>query len=417
MAEEKNIKGKINELDIYHTDAYTIAVANGFKGTVEEWLEYLRGKNAYELAVMSGFKGTEAEWLESLKGGAVITDTVLQGQDANGGNIYEQTFRDNTKQTFTAPRGIQGKDGRSAYQVAVDNGFKGTEAEWVASVENVLSDITKEKEKMLAEIELAAEIVQATGDSATAVMSQNAVSVELENANQKILRNDKRITNLEQGLTPDPFETDNSMAYQKDVPANALPYAEISKVGGMTYKDGYTLRSAPVTEVKSVGVNLFDISKLSGMDRLVVSGDKINVTTVSDNSGVTSASRIKDVAPQLNVGDIVTLTAITTGSDKYIYLEEALMPWYYGESKTITEVMLNSRITFYASGVSTYATISDIMLNKGSTALPYTPYVEHTLPIPEAVQAIEGYGQGNPDDTEEYNAIIWDEEGKCKYLR
>lgn len=167
----------------------------------------------------------------------------------------------------------------------------------------------------------------------------------------------------------------------------ALPYEP--------YFEG--LRSAPVTEVESVGVNLFDISKLSGMDGLVVSGDKINITTASNNSGVTSASRLKDVAPQLKVGDIVTLTAITTGSDKYIYLEEALMAWYYGTPQTITEVMLNSRISFYASGVSTSATISEIMLNKGTTALPYTPYTRNTLPIPEAVRPKNGINESVHD--------------------
>lgn len=52
----------------------------------------------------------------------------------------------------------------------------------------------------------------------------------------RVDRNDKRITNLEQGITPEPFETDSSVAYVKDVPENALPYAEIAKVGGMTHK-------------------------------------------------------------------------------------------------------------------------------------------------------------------------------------
>src|SRR5690606_20733930 len=33
------------------------------------------------------------------------------------------------------PQGPQGDDGRSAYEVAVDNGFTGTEEEWLASLE------------------------------------------------------------------------------------------------------------------------------------------------------------------------------------------------------------------------------------------------------------------------------------------
>lgn len=67
MAEEnKNIKGKINELAVYHTDAYKLAVENGYKGTLVEWLDSLVGKSAYDIAVAGGFKGTEKEWLDSL---------------------------------------------------------------------------------------------------------------------------------------------------------------------------------------------------------------------------------------------------------------------------------------------------------------------------------------------------------------
>lgn len=47
MEENKNLQGKINRLTVYHTDAYEIAVANGFEGTVEEWLESLHGKDGY----------------------------------------------------------------------------------------------------------------------------------------------------------------------------------------------------------------------------------------------------------------------------------------------------------------------------------------------------------------------------------
>ena len=63
------------------------------------------------------------------------------------------------------------------------------------------------------------------------------------------------------------------------------------------------------------------------------------------------------------------------------------------------------------------AETNNIMINAGATALPYTPYVKHILPIPEAVQALEGYGQGNPDDPSEYNAIIWGEYGTNQYLQ
>lgn len=43
----------------------------------------------------------------------------------------------------------------------------------------------------------------------------------------------KRITNLEKRIVPDPFQTDDSTVYEKTVPANACPYAQIDKVGTM----------------------------------------------------------------------------------------------------------------------------------------------------------------------------------------
>ena len=43
--------------------------------------------------------------------GAKIIKTELIGQDANGGNIYKQTFDDGTTATFTAPKGAKGDKG------------------------------------------------------------------------------------------------------------------------------------------------------------------------------------------------------------------------------------------------------------------------------------------------------------------
>ena len=63
-------------------------------------------------------------------------------------------------------------------------------------------------------------------------------------ANSKISKVSKRITNLENGYGEDLFTTDATSAYQKTVPENALPYAEIENVG------------EAVTVIKSLGGNL-----------------------------------------------------------------------------------------------------------------------------------------------------------------
>ena len=43
MEEKKSVKGYINSIKGYHTDAYMVAVRNGFEGTEKEWLESLKG--------------------------------------------------------------------------------------------------------------------------------------------------------------------------------------------------------------------------------------------------------------------------------------------------------------------------------------------------------------------------------------
>lgn len=86
------------------------------------------GKSAYELAVASGFEGTEAEWLTSLKG--------------EKGDIGEQGPKgDNGDQGLPGPQGDTGKNGLSAYEVAVSAGFIGTESEWLLSLKGEKGDI------------------------------------------------------------------------------------------------------------------------------------------------------------------------------------------------------------------------------------------------------------------------------------
>ena len=41
-ATAKRLRGKINGLDVIYTDAYEIAVKNGYEGTIEQWLASLK---------------------------------------------------------------------------------------------------------------------------------------------------------------------------------------------------------------------------------------------------------------------------------------------------------------------------------------------------------------------------------------
>lgn len=79
------------------------------------------GKSAFEIAIEHGFVGTEVEWLESLKG--------VDGKDGVNG----KDGCDSRNGADGLP-GRDGIDGKSAYIIAVEHGFSGTETEWLQSL-------------------------------------------------------------------------------------------------------------------------------------------------------------------------------------------------------------------------------------------------------------------------------------------
>ena len=115
--------------------AFDIAKQNGFEGTEEEWLDSLRGKDgksAYELAVEHGYEGTEEDYVNNLRG-------------ADGKSAYdiakENGFAGTEEEWVNS---LRGKDGKSAYELAVEHGYEGTESDWLAS----LGDVTALNEKI-----------------------------------------------------------------------------------------------------------------------------------------------------------------------------------------------------------------------------------------------------------------------------
>ena len=136
---------KISEKGADGKSAFEIAVENGFIGTEAEWLDSLKGKDgkdgvdgkngqdgkdgidgksAYEIAIANGYFGTESEWLESLKG-----KNGIDGQPGKDG--IDGTNGQDGKDGID---GTPGTDGKSAYIIAVEHGFTGTETEWLESL-------------------------------------------------------------------------------------------------------------------------------------------------------------------------------------------------------------------------------------------------------------------------------------------
>ena len=141
-------------------------------------------------------------------------------------------------------------------------------------------------------------------------------------------------------------------------------------------------------QVKDVGKNLFDISKvITNWNTSINSGLRnnndgtltISSPPTSTTSIALSPNTLKDYCPNLQVGDVVYLNATTTGTNKYIYLDVSVSLWSFGTKRTITQNDLDSKVYWYASGVNTTATISDIMISTDGGE--YEPYQENTLNI------------------------------------
>ena len=103
------------------------------------------GKSAFEIAVEHGFVGTEADWLESLIG--VDGKDGVNGKDGCDGRngVDGLPGKDGKDGADGVPGhngadgkngvdGINGSDGKSAYIIAVEHGFTGTENEWLQSL-------------------------------------------------------------------------------------------------------------------------------------------------------------------------------------------------------------------------------------------------------------------------------------------
>lgn len=126
-----NLKGRPGEAG---QTAYEAALAQGFQGTVEQWLASLKGErgeageSAYEAAVRNGYEGNEAQWLGTLKG----------GQGDPGKSAYEAArdngFSGTETEWLLFLKGEQGDVGKSAYDLALEGGFTGTVTEWLYSL-------------------------------------------------------------------------------------------------------------------------------------------------------------------------------------------------------------------------------------------------------------------------------------------
>lgn len=278
------------------------------------------------------------------------------------------------------------------------------------------------------------QIVNEKGSQVDKVMSQKVVTDELNTLDEHITTSlnavNKRITNLEVSKSDDLFETDSSTSYEKIVPTGVAPYAEINKIGGMSYRDEETntLEHAKVTALVSRSKNLLDDAVFGeiGMSKVgehEYYSDKIwnysNKKIFTNESGVSGAFtvsvKLKYVGNNTASSGLFLKVQYTDGTVQEIppstnkkYDEYFDYACTTDSSKTVDCVVL----TFGSSSIYTY--VKDFQIEYGSVATKYVPYgTIETFAIPEAVQSLEGWGLGV--SAEYNNHIKFTDEHKVLY--
>ena len=236
----------------------------------------------------------------------------------------------------------------------------------------------------------------------------SATITDVDNLSETVSRNSKRITNLEQGISPDLFETDSSVSKAKIVPVNALPYAEILKVGGMTRRcenlipypyltSSTTISGVTITILEDGGISVSGTSLESvncGLWYPIKGEFGTGTYTISGGS-----SDVVIVARKYNSSGSNVNWIDSIGSAK---------------SGTLTAGESVAGVNMYiSSGKTVNATVYP-MFNYGTTAKPYEPYFKglrhakvtqfvsrdgeeniiDTFEIPEEIQSLHGYGLG-----------------------
>ena len=141
LVEELAAEMRENDADIREM-IESIADGNGLRGE--------DGKSAFEIAKEHGFEGSEEEWLESLKGeqgpvgemgpqglqgevGPMGPEGPMGPQGEKGEPFRYEDFT--PEQLEDLVKNIEsGADGKSAYEIAKEFGFEGSEEEWLESL-------------------------------------------------------------------------------------------------------------------------------------------------------------------------------------------------------------------------------------------------------------------------------------------
>jgi len=214
------------------------------------------------------------------------------------------------------------------------------------------------------------------------------------------------------GRTTEAGKTVKSMSFIYSAEAVFL-FEEAQLVEGTERMSSYEpyfsgLRDGKVTRVKSVGKNIFSSAvEWAWQSDITKEADGKVIMTRNANGGVSYVQ-----TKQIYLQGGKTYTIRHAGSNiEFGYIlrggTETVLNASYGKLTFTPATSGYYFMRFYMLNSKT--AIGDVAyiywwINEGNVDLPYSPYIEHTLEIPEALISKEWYGMGVPN-TEGYNSV------------
>ena len=331
---------------------------------------------------------------------------------------------------------FHGQDGKSAYQLAVDAGFDGTETQWLESLKGAPGDTTAADAAAAAAKTAAQEAQKAAeasaGSAAQAVESVGGLADDLatlktENATlkTKTARTARSLDYLWKKSKGIIYNTEivTGAGSSVTVPSGAMDYAALRKLGGMSQRDAENnvLIDAKVDEVRVHGRNLIDITtipdtRLNATYITVLSKDVMNgmlslvfnyqyqqcgivFDAISGTQYTLSLGWTADNAKSLEVraytwlddalGSQISSAVNTDGNCVFTFLvpaNGAIAVWF-------------RPMGAFSADNSCTITISGLQLTLSAAQMAYAPYRKPVAyPIPQAIRDLcPDYGRGTVD--------------------
>lgn len=306
---------------------------------------------------------------------------------------------------------FRGENGKSAYQLAVDAGFDGTETQWLESLKGAPGDATaadaaaaaaqksaEDAQKNATAAQAAAQEAQQAAETAVLYTEQRLTDSQQEQARSNINAADKARQNILVGTeTGNPISVDDAFA---------APLCGLTVYGRST-QDGTPSPDSPVPIV-SAGDGGSMTVKVTGRNLLNIPDGAVTArgVTVTAKDGLISISGMATSSGYANLGIppfIASGVVILSSSIASPKVKLVTKTWDVVLSLDAADKMsdMATRIVFIVAEGQTY-NLNDvkIQLEPGTTATAYEPYHEQllTLPTPNGLPGIPVTSGGNYTD-------------------